>query len=209
MRGVHRDAAAWFAASGDLAAAVRHALAGDDRRARLPRSSRTAGGWRLIYRGQGHLGAILRSVCRALGGAAEAPPRLLLGAAVVAAKGGDIAGAGEIAAEIAARGLDRRPELADEAQVLDALIRLYLDRPLPEPDLDRLIALIGRMSGEAPMTLALATNLAAYFTLQRGSFAKAKRYGERAIRVSTRPMRCSARSTSIRISARPSWQRAT
>ena len=181
LAGVHRRAAAWFAASGDLAAAVRHALAGGDP-ATAAAILEAAGGWGLIYRGQGHLGAILRSVWRAIGGATEAPPRLLLGAAVVAAKSGDLATAGDIAAAIAARGLDRRPDLADEVHVLDALIRLYLDQPLPDEDLDRLMAVVGRMGGEATMTLALATNLAAFFTLQRGSYAKAKRYGERAIR---------------------------
>lgn len=178
---VHRDAASWFAASGDLAAAVRHALAGGD-----PGAAATiieaAGGWGLVYRGQGHLGAMLRSVWRAIGGASEAPPRLLLGAAVMAAKCGDLAAASEIAVAIAARGLDRRPDLADEVHVLDALIRLYLDQPLPESDLDRLMALVGRMGGHSPMTLALATNLAAFFTLQRGSYVRARRYGERAIR---------------------------
>ena len=66
--------------------------------------------------------------------------------------------------------------------MLDALIKLYLDLPLPEPHLHRLMAMLGRMGDEEPMTLALATNLAAFFTLQKGSFIKAKRYAERAIR---------------------------
>jgi LuxR family maltose regulon positive regulatory protein len=178
---VHRKAAAWFAASGDPAAAVRHALAGGDP-ATAAAILEAAGGWGLIYRGQGHLGAILRSVWRALGGAAGAPPRLLLGAAVVAAKGGDLATASAITAAIAARGLRGQPDLADEVHVLDALMRLYLDQPLPVEGLDRLMALAGRMEGAAPMTLALATNLAAFFTLELGSYARAKRYGERAIR---------------------------
>ena len=177
---VHRKAAGWFAATGDLAAAVRHALAGGD-----PETAAAileeAGGWQLVYRGQGHLGAMLSAVHRGLD-PDKTPPRLLLGAEVVAAKSGDLAAAGALNNEIAARGLDKRADLADEIRVIDALIKLYRDEPLPEADLDHLMELVGRMGDEEPMTRALATNLAAFFTLQKGSFPKAKRYAERAIR---------------------------
>jgi len=178
---VHRRAAGWFAASGDLAAGVRHALAGGDP-ATAAAILEDAGGWRLVYRGHGHLGAVLRSVYRSIGSAGDVPPRLLLGAEVVAAKSGDLAAASAINEQIVERGLERRTDLVDEIRVLDALIKLYLDLPLPEPDLNRLMEMLGRMGDEEPMTLALATNLAAFFTLQKGSFIKAKRYAERAIR---------------------------
>lgn len=87
---IHRSAAQWFASSGDLASAVRHALAGEDAPAAAAIIEK-AGGWRLVYRGLGHLGTILRTVHKTLGELAGDAPRLVLGAAVVAAKSGDLA----------------------------------------------------------------------------------------------------------------------
>ena len=178
---IHRRAARWFASSGDLASAVRHALAGAD----APSAAdiiEKAGGWRLVYRGLGHLGMILRTVYKTLGEEAIKAPRLALGAAVVAAKSGDLATASDLLKKVAVRGFDQDPERADELRVIDALIKLYCDQPLPDAALDRLTELVGRMDDADPMTPALGTNLVSFFTLQKGDFLRARRFGERAIR---------------------------
>ena len=178
---IHRRAARWFASGGDLASAVRHALAGAD----APSAAtiiEKAGGWRLVYRGLGHLGMILRTVHKALGDSAIQAPRLALGAAVVAAKSGDLATASDLLEKVVARGFDQDAERADELRVIDALIKLYCDQPLPEAALERLTELVGRMDEADPMTLALGTNLVSFFTLQKGDFLRARRFGERAIR---------------------------
>ena len=66
--------------------------------------------------------------------------------------------------------------------MIDALIKLYCDQSLPEPALVRLMELAVRVDEGDPMTPALGTNLVAYFTLQKGDFPRARRFGERAIR---------------------------
>ena len=81
---LHRRAARWFAEAGVLASVVRHALAGGDT-AHAAALLEQAGGWRLIYTGQGQLRAILRSVHAALPEAAGFP-RLALGAAILATR---------------------------------------------------------------------------------------------------------------------------
>src|ERR1051325_4330450 len=78
-----------FGARAAPASAGLHARAGGDTAYGAAILER-AGGWRLVYRGHGHLGAILRSVHDALDGPADASPRLRLGAAGVAAKRGDL-----------------------------------------------------------------------------------------------------------------------
>jgi LuxR family maltose regulon positive regulatory protein len=176
---IHRRAARWFSSSGDLASAVRHALAGAD-----PAYAATivdqAGGWRLIYTGQGHLRAILRSVHRTLD-AAAAFPRLELGASVMAAKSGDLATARHLFRRAVERDGFQDTALADEIAIIDALIRLYCDEPLGETALDALVELTGRIGETDPIGLALATNLVAFFMLQKNDYLRARRFGERAI----------------------------
>ena len=180
LAAIHRRAARWLSASGDLASAVRHALAGAD-----PAYAATivdqAGGWRLVYSGQGHLRAILRSVHRALDPAEGDFPRLVLGACVMAAKSGDLATATRLFRQVAERGDLAGTPLADEIGIIDALIRLYCDEPLREQALEALIELAGRMDGGDPIGLALAANLVAFFMLKKGDYLRARRFGERAI----------------------------
>lgn len=177
---IHRRAARWFSASGDLASAVRHALAGAD-----PSYAATivdqAGGWRLIYSGQGHLRAILRSVHRTLDAEAAAFPRLVMAASVMAAKSGDLFTATSLFQQVVERDSFEEPALADEIAIIDALIRLYCDEPLGESALEALVELTGRAGEKDPIGLALATNLVAFFMLQKSDYLRARRFGERAI----------------------------
>jgi LuxR family maltose regulon positive regulatory protein len=181
LRDVHRQAAAWFESAGDLGSAIRHALAGKDAHMAAAIVEKS-GGWRLVYRGHGHLGTILRTVHATAGASAKAFPRLTLGAVVVSLKRGDVATAATLFSDLASRIADEKDELADDLVVIDALVKLYSDAPMPEPGLARLTTLVRRMEDEDAMTRALAANLVAYFTLQRGSFVQAKRFGEQAIR---------------------------
>ncbi len=177
---IHRRAARWFADHGDLGSAVRHALVGGD----APYAAallEDAGGWRLIYSGQGHLRVILRSVHGALGGR-DGFPRLRLAASVLAAKRGDLATASTLFAEVAGRRDAAGPVLDGEIDIIDALIRLYCDEPPGETLLAALVALTGRLRDRDPIGLALSTNLVAFFTLQRGDYGGARSFGERAIR---------------------------
>jgi LuxR family maltose regulon positive regulatory protein len=181
LAAIHRRAAGWFARSGDLASAVRHALAGGDNTAAAA-IVEEAGGWRLVYRGHGHLGGILRAVHDTFSGPARNAPRLVLGSAVVAAKRGDLARAGRLLDDVVACGPDGDPGLADDLILIDALIKLYCDQPLSEAGLARLAERVGRMDAGDPVALALGTNLVSYFTLEKGDFPRARRAGEQAIR---------------------------
>jgi LuxR family maltose regulon positive regulatory protein len=180
LAAIHRRAARWFSASGNLASAVRHALAGADP-AFAAAILDQAGGWRLVYSGQGHLRAILRSVHRLLDPAAGTYSRLVLGVSVMAAKSGDLATATTLFRQVANREASSSPALDDEVRIIDALIRLYCDQPLGKPALEALVELAGRLTANDPISLALATNLVAFFMLQKGDYQRARRFGERAI----------------------------
>ncbi|MBH0238754.1 LuxR C-terminal-related transcriptional regulator [Methylobrevis albus] len=177
---VHRRAAGWFAAAGDLGSAVRHALAGDDP-AHAAAIIEAAGGWRLVYRGHGHLGAMLIEVHRLLGAAADRLPALGLGAAVVCAKRGDLPAANALFRKVADGDPPAAGRSADDLAIIDALIRLYCDQPIGEAALAALTDLTARLGDDDPIGRALATNLVAYFQLQNGDFPRARRFGERAI----------------------------
>lgn len=178
---IHRRAARRLAADGDLGLAVRHALAGGDA-AMAAAIVEAAGGWRLVYRGEGHLGAIVRAVHLAMDDAARGrAPRLMLGVAVVAAKRGDLGEAAAIFERVAAGvGADDR-DLADEILVIRALMALYRDAPLGPARTAALGDLVARIDGDDAMHAALATNLLAFFLLEAGTYPQAKRAGERAI----------------------------
>jgi len=175
---LHRRAARWFAEAGVLASAVRHALAGGDP-AHAAALLERAGGWRLIYTGQGQLRAILRTVHAALPEAAGFP-RLALGAAILAAKSADLAAAQSLFRAVV-RGQTDAGAVADDFRLIDALIRLYCDEPLEPASLDALAQMGRRMPAHDPIGTALTSNLLAYFLLQSGAYIPAKRYAARAI----------------------------
>ena len=174
--GLQRQVARWFVERGELAAAVRHALAGGDPGYAAALLDQ-AGGWRLIYSGQGQLRAILRSVHSALLDS-RAYPRVALGASILAAKDGDLVAAQALFRAVA--GDDDGP-MADDILRIDALIRLYCDEPMQSAALEALAELGRRTSPQDPIGTALTSNLLAYFTLQPGDYILAKRYATRAI----------------------------
>ena len=179
---IRRTAAGWLAATGDLALAVRHALAGG-RPGMAADIIEAAGGWRLVYCGHGHLGATIRAVHLAMSTSGHIrPPRFMLGVAVTAAKQGELAAATEAFRDVLVRGDAETFEIGDEILTIRALLALYRDEALAPAELAALESMVARMGSQDPMHAGLATNLLAFLLLQDGDYARARRVGWLAVR---------------------------
>lgn len=176
------EAARWFQASGDLDAAVRHALMSGN--ANLAAAIvEEAGGWRRVYvtsRGGTNLfNAILNNV--ALIDLARFP-LTVLGLAVVSAKAGQLDAANhymEIAERAASVSL---ATYLSDLRVVRALMALYLDRPVSSEALAGLEQDLAAGTNPALVYRAMALNMLCYNYLQRSDLDRTLHYGHLAIR---------------------------
>lgn len=176
------EAARWFQASGDLDAAVRHALMSGN--ANLAASIvEASGGWRRVYvtnRGGTNLfNAILSNVALI-----DLPrfPLTVLGLAVVNAKAGQLEAANhymEIAERAASASLST---YLSDLRVVRALMALYLDRPVDSDDLAGLESDLSNSANTELVYRALALNMLSYNYLERSDLERTLHYGHLAIR---------------------------
>ncbi|MBO9499179.1 MAG: AAA family ATPase [Novosphingobium sp.] len=153
FRALHRRAAEWFAARGEAAEAVHHAIQADDD-AMLAGILEDAGGWRLIP--QGMQAMVQRGLAKLPEAVTSARPRLLLARVYLAIKRGEMASArcDYDAFLAAAKNTDLSADLWTEIRVVGDTLAEYENLPMTLDDLLEREALLRALPANDHLVLA-------------------------------------------------------
>lgn len=153
FRALHRRLALWFAASGEPADAIRHAIEAEDRLV-LAGILEAAGGWRLIPQGQ--LGLVERGLGKLSAAEIDAQPALMLAKVYLDIKCGRMDAARLAYDRLVTRSEEEEtsPDLWIEIRVVGDILAEYENEPMTLEDLLAREALLRTLPADDHLVLA-------------------------------------------------------
>jgi len=180
VRAGHATAARWFAARGDLAAAVRHARAAQDLRLAATLVEEAGGVGIFLTRGLALLAELLGSLPAE---AVHASPRLEVARALLVAKAGRLVEARrrleEVRGLLAARPPD--PALLRDVELVHQLLVTYEDGGVTRAEVEALEAQAARAAGAEHWYQGCLQNMLCIRHVHRGNLAAARTAAQRAM----------------------------